>query len=59
MGTAIGLRDDFDGASLRRLARTTKHANPARRFLALSVVSDFSLAGLGAPVQCPWPRRLA
>ena len=33
MGTAIGLRVDFDGAALRRLARKTKNANPRRRLL--------------------------
>ena len=40
MGTAIGLRDDFDGASLRRLSRTTKQANQARRLLALAEIYD-------------------
>ncbi len=27
MGSAIGLRKDFDGAALRRLARASKSAN--------------------------------
>jgi transposase len=40
MGAAIGLRDDFDGAALRRLARTTKSANQSRRLLALAVIYD-------------------
>lgn len=40
MGTAIGLRDDFDGAALRRLARSTKSANQARRLLALAEIYD-------------------
>jgi transposase len=40
MGAAIGLRDDFDGAVLRRLARTTKSANQSRRLLALAVIYD-------------------
>lgn len=40
MGTAIGLREDFDGTALRRLARRTKSANQARRLLALSVIYD-------------------
>ena len=31
MGSAIGLRDDFDGMALRRLARASKSANQARR----------------------------
>lgn len=42
MGSAIGLRDDFDGAALRRLARLPKSANRARRLLALAQISDGS-----------------
>jgi transposase len=40
MGSANILRDDFDGAELRRLARTSKSANQARRLLALSQIYD-------------------
>ena len=40
MGLAIGLRDDFDGAALRRLSRSTKSANQARRVLALAEIYD-------------------
>lgn len=40
MGTAIGLRDDFDGVALRRLARLTTSANQARRLLALAQIYD-------------------
>jgi len=40
MGESIRLRDDFDGASLRRLARTSKSANQARRLLALAKIYD-------------------
>jgi transposase len=40
MGAAIGLRGDFDGAGLRRLARTTKSANQSRRLLALAEIYD-------------------
>ena len=40
MGSAIGLRDDFDGAGLRRLARGSKSANQARRLLALAQIYD-------------------
>ncbi|MFV0644113.1 MAG: transposase, partial [Sphingomonadaceae bacterium] len=40
MGTAIGLRDDFDGSALRRLARLTKSANQTRRLLALAEIYD-------------------
>ena len=42
MGSAIGLRDYFDGASLRRLARLSKSANQARRLLALAQIYDGS-----------------
>jgi transposase len=42
MGSAIGLRDDFDGAALRRLARLSKSANQARRLLALAQIYDGS-----------------
>ena len=40
MGAAFGLRDDFDGAGLRRRARTTKSANQSRRLLALAEIYD-------------------
>ena len=40
MGTAVGLRKDFDGTALRRLARRTKSANQARRLLALAGIYD-------------------
>ena len=40
MGTAIGLRVDFDGAALRRLARKTKNADQSRRLLALAEIYD-------------------
>jgi transposase len=40
MGSAISLRGDFDGAELRRLARTSKSANQARRLLALAQIYD-------------------
>jgi transposase len=40
MGSAIGLREDFDGAALRRLARLSKSANQARRLLALAQIYD-------------------
>jgi hypothetical protein len=38
MGTAIGLREDFDAAGLRRLARASRSANQARRLLALAQI---------------------
>jgi hypothetical protein len=40
MGSAIGLREDFDRAALRGLARATKSANQARRLLALAEIYD-------------------
>lgn len=40
MGAAIGLRDDFDAAGLRRLARTTKSANQSRPLLAFAEIYD-------------------
>ena len=40
MGTATGLRVDFDGAALRRLAPKTKTANQSRRLLALAEICD-------------------
>ena len=38
MGSAIGLREGFDGASLRRLARMTTSANQGRWLLALAKI---------------------
>src|SRR6476619_6706548 len=40
MGNAIGLREDFDGAGLRRLARLSKSASQTRRLLALAQIYD-------------------
>ncbi len=40
MASAVGLRIDFDGAGLRRLARLSGHANQVRRLLALAVIYD-------------------
>ncbi|MGG6897813.1 IS630 family transposase, partial [Rhizobium sp. BR 315] len=40
MGSAISLREDFDGERLRRLARQSKDAAQARRLLALAVIYD-------------------
>lgn len=40
MGASIGLRDDFDGAGLRRLAKATKDAAQGRRLLALAEIYD-------------------
>lgn len=40
MGRAIGLREDFDGPMLRRLARMSKSAPQTRRLLALAQIYD-------------------
>lgn len=40
MGSAVFLRSDFDGATLRQVARRTKDANQARRLLALAEIYD-------------------
>ena len=40
MGRALALREDYDAADLRALARTTKHAGQARRLLALAAIYD-------------------
>jgi len=40
MGAAIPLRDDFDGGSLRRLARFCRDAKQTRRLLSLAVIYD-------------------
>ena len=40
MGRAVSLRDDFDGAGLRRLAKTSKDAGQSRRLLALAEIYD-------------------
>lgn len=40
MGFPLRLRQDFDGAALRLLARQTKDANQARRLLALASIYD-------------------
>jgi len=40
VGTAIDLREDFDGAALRRLVRASKEAGQTRRLLALGEIYD-------------------
>lgn len=40
MARAVSLRADFDGATLRRLARRSKNAAHARRLLALAAIYD-------------------
>jgi transposase len=64
MGTAIGLREDFDGAALRRLARASKSANQARRMLALAEIYDggsrtraAQVGGVGLQIVRDWVVR--
>jgi transposase len=64
MGSAIGLRDDFDGAALRRLARGSKCANQTRRLLALaesydggSRTSAARIGGVGLQIVRDWVVR--
>ena len=38
MSIPVPLRQDFDAAGLRRLARDSKDANQARRLLALAAI---------------------
>ena len=40
MGTAIGLREDFDAAGMRRLAGASRSANQARQLLSLAQIYD-------------------
>jgi transposase len=40
MGRAILLREDFDGAALREIAKSTKNAAQSRRLLALAEIYD-------------------
>ena len=64
MGSAIGLRDDFDGSALRRLARASKSANQARRLLALAEIYDGGsrtvaarIGGVGLQIVRDWVMR--
>lgn len=64
MGHAITLRSDFDGVQLRRLARETKHANQARRLLALAEIYEggsrtraAQVGGVGLQIVRDWVER--
>ena len=64
MGSAIGLRKDFDGAALRRLARVSRSANQARRLLALAEIYDGGsrsdaarIGGVGLQIVRDWVVR--
>ena len=64
MGAVIGLREDFDGAGLRRLAKATKDAAQSRRLLALAEIYDGGarsdvarIGGIGLQVIRNWVLR--
>ncbi len=65
MGSAISLRDDYDGSGLRRLARVSKDAGQSRRCLALAEIYDGGtrtdaarMSGVGLQVIRDWVLRL-
>jgi transposase len=64
MGAAIELRDDFDAASLRRLAKRSRDGGQSRRRLALAEICDgrrrsdaARLAGVGLQIVRDWVLR--
>ena len=64
MASAVGLRDDFYGAGLRRLARLSSDANQVRRLLALAVIYDggarqaaAKIGGVGLQTVRDWVLR--
>jgi hypothetical protein len=61
---AFSLRNDFDGPSLRQLARRSKSANQARRLLALAEIYDIGsrasaarIGGVGLQIVRDWVLR--
>jgi len=64
MASAVVLRDDCDGAGLRRLARLSGDANQVRRLLALAVIYDggarhaaAEVGGVGLQTVWDWVLR--
>lgn len=64
MAAPIGLRSDYDGARLRRLAKASADANQTRRLLALAVIYDggrrgdaAAVGGVGLQVIRDWVLR--
>ncbi len=64
MGSAIALREDFDGAALRRIAKKTKDAAQSRRLLALAEIYDGGrrldaarIGGVGLQIIRDWVLR--
>ena len=65
MGAAIKLRDDFDGAMLRDLAKRSRDGAQSRRLIALAEIYDgrrrseaARLAGVGLQIIRDWVLRL-
>ena len=65
MAAAIDLRDDYDGATLRDLAKRSNDLDQTRRLLALAVVFDggrrrdaAELGGVTLQVVQDWVLRL-
>ena len=61
MAAAIALRDDYESAQLRELARQSEDADQVRRLLALALVYDGGSrsAGARAGQPRPWPESPA
>jgi len=64
MGGAIRLRDDFDGAMLRNLAKRSRDGGQSRRLIALAEIYDgrrrtdaARLAGVGLQIIRDWVLR--
>jgi transposase len=64
MSMPVPLRRDFDAAKLRRLARDSKHANQARRLLALATIyaggtrtQAAEIGGVGLQIVRDWVVR--
>ena len=64
MGSAIALREDFDAAALRHLAKSTRDAHQGRRLLALAEIYDGGkrsdaarIGGVGLQVIRDWVLR--
>ena len=64
MGSAISLREDFDGAALRRIAKTTKDAAQSRRLVAVAEIYDGGrrmdaarIGGVGLQIIRDWVLR--
>ena len=64
MAAPIALRDDYDGAMLRGLAKASKDANQTRRLLSLALIYDggcrgdaAALGGVGLQIIRDWVLR--